>query len=52
MYEETALHINRMKKKEDIAMKLETYWRKQDQILDLWPNYDIITGVIITVMTS
>ena len=31
------------RKKKTMQCKLETYWRKQSQTADLWPDYDIIT---------
>ena len=39
MYEETALHINRMKKKEDIAMQTGNLLEKTT------PNCRFITGL-------
>ena len=35
MYEDTALHINRMKKKKDISMQTGNLLEKQSQTADL-----------------
>ena len=52
MYEDTALHINKMKKKEDIAMQTGNPLDERTPNCRFRPDYDIITDVIITVMKS
>ena len=52
MYEDTALLINIMKKKEDIAMQTGSLLEKTTPNCRFVTCYGIITDVIITVITS
>ena len=52
MYEDNALHINRMKKKEDMVMQTKMLLEKTKPNCRFMTYYYVITDVIITVMTS